>query len=182
MRDVVLTFDDGPDPKRHHCLDKILDVLGHHEIKAEFYVVGNWAEQTVNRLKLIHQKGHIIQNHSWSHYDLALMEEPDIVSEIERTQEVVFEHTQTTPTRLRPPFGSTNSTVKKVAEKLNLKVQLWQMDLFPARIYDCSNKTNNPIVSLMHVDDEIANSLNDIIQNLAFNGYRIVDATKDLDI
>ena len=63
-KEVVLTFDDGPDPKRTPI---VLDELDHHCVKATFFEVGRWAEAYPEITKEVADRGHTIGAHSWSH-------------------------------------------------------------------------------------------------------------------
>jgi hypothetical protein len=84
-KSVVLSFDDGPAPV--DALESILQTLREHEIRAEFYVLGNEVEQYPDAARLIVRQGHAIQNHSWSHLDLAKAPKglgPEKIRNIER--------------------------------------------------------------------------------------------------
>ena len=63
-KEVVLTFDDGPNPK---YTPKVLDALDRHCVKATFFEVGRWAETFPEVTKDIADRGHTIGSHSWSH-------------------------------------------------------------------------------------------------------------------
>ena len=63
-KEVVLTFDDGPDPKR---TPKVLDALDHHCVKGTFFEVGRWAEAYPEITKEVVDRGNTLGSHSWSH-------------------------------------------------------------------------------------------------------------------
>ena len=77
---VVLTFDDGPAPIG--ALKDILKTLHHEDIKAEFFVIGSEVEENPRKTKMIVREGHDIQNHSWSHVNLATASEEDRTARI----------------------------------------------------------------------------------------------------
>ena len=60
----MLTFDDGPDPKRTPL---VLDELDRHCVKATFFEIGRWAEAYPEITKEVADRGHTIGAHSWSH-------------------------------------------------------------------------------------------------------------------
>ena len=60
---VYITFDDGPSA----VTDDILDILSEEKVKATFFVIGPGGENTDRRLLRIHEEGHAIGIHSWSH-------------------------------------------------------------------------------------------------------------------
>ena len=62
---VALTFDDGPDPR---VTPMILDTLARHGVKAAFFVIGAAVERHPDLLRQMHEKGHVIGNHTFHHH------------------------------------------------------------------------------------------------------------------
>ena len=62
--EVVITFDDGPLPARS---SKVLDILAHECIKATYFMVGKMARNFPDMVRRIHEAGHTIGTHSYSH-------------------------------------------------------------------------------------------------------------------
>lgn len=63
IKKAYLTFDDGPSGVTPRILD-VLDELG---VKATFFVIGRNSEADVKTLRRIHEEGHTIGLHSYSH-------------------------------------------------------------------------------------------------------------------
>lgn len=63
-KSILLTFDDGPDEVN---TPKMLDLLDQYKAKAAFFMIGDRIVQHPNLVKEIHQRGHIVGNHSYSH-------------------------------------------------------------------------------------------------------------------
>jgi len=63
-KDVVLTFDDGPDPKWTKPILKALEDL---KAPAVFFVVGDQVMQNPNLVRDIDEAGHLVANHTFSH-------------------------------------------------------------------------------------------------------------------
>jgi len=61
---LYLTFDDGPHPKN---TARVLDLLQKYNIKATFFVIGDWAKMYPNLIKRIDSEGHAIACHSMTH-------------------------------------------------------------------------------------------------------------------
>lgn len=61
---VFLTFDDGP--SANNTL-KIMNILNKHNVKGNFFVVGNKVEQYPNIVKQLKSNGMCILSHSYSH-------------------------------------------------------------------------------------------------------------------
>ena len=124
--DIVLTFDDGPNPK---TTLKLLDFFGENDIKVIFFVIGKRliSEHGLSVLRRAHLEGHIIGNHTFSHPDLAILTKHQIRDEILRTHELICKYTETCDL-FRPPYGSTNRTVKQVLEELGYTQMFWNVD------------------------------------------------------
>jgi peptidoglycan-N-acetylglucosamine deacetylase len=131
-KSVVLSFDDGPGLVS--ALDSILQTLRENEIKAEFYVLGEEVRQYPEATRKIVEQGHDIQNHSWSHPNLATATEQEVRRELERTQDIIEEVTGVRPTKIRPPYGaggfrrSLDQELIEVAQELSLTVVTWDID------------------------------------------------------
>lgn len=64
VRNVFLTFDDGP---TSNITPQILEILDDYQVKATFFVLGKQAEANPDILKSIVEKGHAIGIHSYGH-------------------------------------------------------------------------------------------------------------------
>src|SRR6266852_5798584 len=60
---VALTFDDGPTPDTL----RILDVLGAHDVRGTFFMIGQRVERHPEIARRVVADGHAIGNHSYSH-------------------------------------------------------------------------------------------------------------------
>ena len=67
LKEIVLTFDDGPSPHTR----AVLDALAQHCTKAIFFPVGKQALRHPEILKEVAAAGHTIGGHTWSHAKLA---------------------------------------------------------------------------------------------------------------
>ncbi len=100
---VALTFDDGPDPVD---TPKLLDLLREKGVKATFFVVGKRADQYPEIVRRAWNEGHLIANHTWSHYSLFCFLTPSrLRAEIERGSESVRRICGHRPRFFRSPVG-----------------------------------------------------------------------------
>jgi peptidoglycan-N-acetylglucosamine deacetylase len=84
---VALTFDDGPDPVD---TPKLLDLLREKDVKATFFVIGKRADEHPEVVRRAWAEGHLIANHTWSHYPLFCFLMPGrLRDEIERCSESI---------------------------------------------------------------------------------------------
>src|SRR5947207_1723378 len=68
LKEVVLTFDDGPWPVNTRA---VLEALAEHCVKAIFFPIGKHAMWHPEILKEVAAAGHTIGGHTWSHANLA---------------------------------------------------------------------------------------------------------------
>lgn len=67
MKEVVLTFDDGP--QKFHT-QAVLDALAQHCTKATFFAIGKMALGYPEIIREVARQGHTIGTHTWSHANL----------------------------------------------------------------------------------------------------------------
>ncbi len=130
-KSVILSFDDGPAPTGP--LRSILDTLDRYDIKAEFYVLGREVDSSPAAVKDIADRGHTVQNHSYTHPNLARGSRKFVQKELEKTQESIKKAAGVTPTKIRPPFGAGgwppyDRELAAVAAELSLIIQNWDID------------------------------------------------------
>jgi peptidoglycan-N-acetylglucosamine deacetylase len=126
MHKVVLTFDDGPDPR---YTPRILDVLAAENIRAVFFVLGERVEAP-GGLALVRRaaaEGHLIGNHTFSHPNLTTLSLEDVRAQIMRTHELIAEF-ESKRKLFRPPYGACNNAVSAVANELGYKTVLWTVN------------------------------------------------------
>ncbi|AQZ45361.1 polysaccharide deacetylase [Paenibacillus larvae subsp. larvae] len=180
---VALTFDDGPDGK---YTPKILDILKQYNVKGTFYMVGTQAEKFPDVIKRIKDEGHGIGNHSWSHPQMPKLKEPDMLSQIQKTDDAIAAAIGTPATTFRPPYGATNKTLEAMLNQRGQSVVNWSVDTrdwagTPPQnmIQNVKTHTVPGGIILMHsfgnkyVPNTIA-ALPEMITYLQQNGYELV--------
>lgn len=100
-KEIVLTFDDGPDPA---YTPQILDILNKNNIKGTFFVVGENALLHQDLVKRIHNEGHEIGNHTYTHPNIASISPYQTRMELNANQRLVQEITGHSMTLFRPPY------------------------------------------------------------------------------
>lgn len=139
---VLLSFDDGPDSM---YTPLILDLLDQYQAKAMFFVIGKHVEKSKLLLKEIHDRGHIIGNHSWSHSNyFSIFRMDRMIKEVKQSNDMIEEIIKEKPIYFRPPFGITNPRIAKLVRKTGMKSVSWSF-----RSYDGANRPNEKIFSLL---------------------------------
>lgn len=122
IKKICLTFDDGPHP---YYTEQLLDGLKERGVKATFFVTGEHAEQLPDVIKRMHEEGHIIGNHTYSHIQLKSSNREQFKEELVKTNEIIKGITGEEVTYVRPPYGTWDKTFEK---ELNMIPVLWNID------------------------------------------------------
>jgi peptidoglycan/xylan/chitin deacetylase (PgdA/CDA1 family) len=116
---AALTFDDGPGVHTQ----EVVDALAAKHVPATFFMQGSSAAVNKALVEEIRMAGHEIENHSWNHPDLTTLTEAEIRSQIAKTNSAIGGCRY-----LRPPYGSSNDTVKRIAASLGMRLAFWTVD------------------------------------------------------
>ena len=106
VREVYLTFDDGPSI----YTDEILDILDEYGVKATFFVVGKDDEVSLAAYRRIVEDGHTLGMHSYSHrYSQIYASREAFIEDLDKLQEHLYEVTGVWSRYYRFPGGSSNT-------------------------------------------------------------------------
>ncbi|WP_424210867.1 polysaccharide deacetylase family protein [Streptomyces sp. BI20] len=122
---VVLTFDDGPDPR---YTPAILDTLARYRSHAMFFVCGEMAVEHPDLLKRMVAEGHVIGNHTWSHPLIPKLSRPALAREMSHTSEVVDKAVGAPPQWFRAPYGAWNRAAFELGSELDMEPLAWTVD------------------------------------------------------
>ncbi|MGC4939621.1 polysaccharide deacetylase family protein [Kribbella sp. DT2] len=124
-KSVVLTFDDGPDPR---YTPQILDILDRYGVKATFFVIGTEAKRHPELTRTLTQRGHSVQNHTWSHADLSKLSWSAFQRQVKDTDAQIHAAGGRTTDCLRPPYGARSALLDRRAASLGKRLVLWDVD------------------------------------------------------
>lgn len=130
-RELLLSFDDGPDLKGTPL---ILDELDRRGIKAIFFVTG-WRlagqrpEDLARRdlVRKIAAHGHLVANHTFSHHNLCQNPE-ETASEIDGNAELLAQATGVRPLLFRAPYGAFCRSLETALEARGVPDIGWNLD------------------------------------------------------
>lgn len=153
---VALSFDDGPNDT---YTPQVLDILDQYHIKATFFMVGRQVEYFPEMAKEVHDRGHEIGNHSYSHSSFAGMNDKGIRWEIDTTNQLIQDATGYKPKYYRMPFGDGGKHVYDLLS--DMESIMWNVDS-----YDWGLKTPQEIMDYTTplLDDEIIVLMHDTSQ------------------
>ncbi|MEV4946800.1 polysaccharide deacetylase family protein [Streptomyces sp. NPDC053755] len=124
-RSLVLTFDDGPDPR---YTPEILATLRRYGCRAMFFVCGEMAAGNRDLLREMAADGHVVGNHSWSHPLIPKLRPSRIRDELGSTSDIVERTLGTAPLWYRAPFGAWNRHSFEIGAELGMEPLAWTVD------------------------------------------------------
>ncbi len=119
---IALTFDDGPHP---YYTEQLLDGLRERNAKVTFFVTGEHAGLHPDIIKRIHEEGHLIGNHTYSHIQLNSQNREEFKNQLIQTNAVLEEIIGEEVEYVRPPYGTWDKALER---ELNMFPVLWTID------------------------------------------------------
>jgi peptidoglycan/xylan/chitin deacetylase (PgdA/CDA1 family) len=181
---VLLTFDDGPKEKEMN--DALIATLKKHNASAIFFLNGYRVKQKPELVKLLHDNGMIIGNHSWDHIDLKQSDNAKIDQQVGDVQKIIKEITGSAPQFFRPPFGLGNSYLREKVSSEHMLYMTWSNGSLD---WEMTNAKNDPpkiitnVLSQLHGGSNIlmhelpwtVSILDQLLTTLEEKGYSFVD-------
>jgi len=123
---IYLTFDAGYE--NGHTA-KILDALKKHDVKATFFLVGNYIKSCPEMVNRMLEEGHTVANHTYSHPDMsAISSNEEFLKELTRLEEAFKEATGKEMAKFyRPPQGKFSRKNLQMAKDLGYKTFFWSL-------------------------------------------------------
>lgn len=173
---IALTFDDGPHP---YYTEQLLDGLKERGVVATFFVTGEHAVLHPEIIKRIHEEGHLIGNHTYSHMQLTRESREEFKEELVATGEVIEEIIEEEVIYVRPPYGTWDKTLEA---ELNMIPVLWTIDTLDWCTSDVSRITQsvlkeaeeNDIILMHDYYDTTVTAALQIVDELTERGYTFV--------
>jgi peptidoglycan/xylan/chitin deacetylase (PgdA/CDA1 family) len=120
---VALSIDDGPDPA---ITPRVLDILDAYCAKATFFCIGQRVERFRGLAREIRDRGHAIENHTFSHpHHFSLLGPKAMASEIARAQDIIASVTGAAPRFFRAPAGLRNPFLAPALRRFDLQLASW---------------------------------------------------------
>jgi len=136
---VAITFDDGPN---FEFTPKILHLLNKYNAKATFFCVGKHIEDQPELFKNIIDQGHTVGNHTYSHAtNFGFLKTTKVISELQKTNDIVNNLTGLSMNFYRPAFGVTNPRIKKAIKIIGLQSIGWNI-----RSLDTTSRSSEKIL------------------------------------
>ncbi len=176
---IAITFDAA---WTNQDTDALIEVLAKHNVKATFFIVGDWAKSFPESVKAFYDAGHTIANHSDTHKAFSKCSKQEIKEEIlncnEKLEGIIGEKV----TLLRAPSGDYTNQSIEVAKSLDMTTIQWDCDSLDYQgltVDEITNRvlarvTNGSIVLFHNGVENTAPALDKILTELAKQGYTFV--------
>ena len=127
VKEVFLTFDDGPTPL---ITNHTLDILKKQKIKATFFCLGKQVEKHPEVFKKITDEGHAVGNHSYSHLKGWTTKNEQYLEDVRKGEAIIKSHL------FRPPYGKIKRSQVNLLNP-QTKIILW--DVLPGDFSPSNN-------------------------------------------
>ena len=164
-------------------LPGILDILDEYGLKITFFMTGKFVEKNPETTKAVAERGHEIGNHSWSHPSFYELTGDQMLSQLDRTADLIEELTGRRTTLFRPPEGNCNSRIRTIVNAAGYEVICWTHETYDSRKtasatnslkYSTKDVTGGSII-LTHIDADCTVAvLRDILDWYRDNGFEVV--------
>ena len=156
---LYLTFDAGYE---NGYTASILDTLQKHNVKAAFFLVGNYLQKNGDLVRRMVEEGHIVGNHTMTHPDMSAITDKAAFEKELAGPEALFQELtgKEMPRFYRPPRGVYSEENLKMAQELgyhtvfwSLAYKDWENDKQPTAEYAMGKlipRTHNGAVILLH--------------------------------
>lgn len=127
--EVLLTFDDGPNPL---YTPQILDILAERKIKAIFFLVGEMAGSENKKvppiIERILREGHVIANHTQTHQDLCRVKEEKAIRDLDDGKATIERVAGIPVAWFRAPYGVRCERLDKMLAERGIAHFHWDLD------------------------------------------------------
>lgn len=110
-------------------VDQLLQILEDRNIKATFFIVGDWCDKYPDAIRKLADAGHELGSHSDTHPDMARQTREQITAELNASRRKIEDVSGQEIHLFRPPSGSYNNLVVSAARALGWEVIQWSNDI-----------------------------------------------------
>lgn len=184
---IALTFDDGPSGE---LTTELLDVLKEKGVHVTFFLLGCNIPDDPALLKRMIDEGHEIGNHSYDHSIYTDLTDEQIRSQLQKTNDLIFNAIGAYPKVMRPPTGGCNDNVLAISKEMGMATINWSWETCPEdwladhqtpefiSNHVVTNASNGHIVLLHDIHECTVDSVSSMIDGLKAKGYRFATCSE----
>ncbi len=161
---------------------QLIDILAKYDVKATFFVVGDWVDKYPESVKQLSDAGHEVMNHSNKHPHMPELSQEKMRAEITECNNKIEAITGVKPILFRAPYGDyNNETIKTIRECGCYPIQ-WDVDSIDWKDIEADQITKRvtskvkpgSIVLFHNAAKHTPEALPQILEKLKSDGYSIV--------
>ena len=107
---------------------QLIDILGEYNVKATFFVVGEWVDKYPESVKALADAGHEVMNHSNTHAHFSQLSTDEIIADVTACNDKIEAVTGVRPTLIRPPYGEYDDHVITAIRSMGMEPIQWDVD------------------------------------------------------
>ena len=107
---------------------QLIDILGQYNVKATFFVVGEWADKYPESVKALHEAGHEVMNHSNTHAHYPQLSQQEVVADLHACNDKMEAITGVRPTLVRLPYGDYDDCSIQAVRSIGMEPIQWDVD------------------------------------------------------
>ena len=107
---------------------QLIDILGRYDVKATFFVVGDWVEKYPESVLALHEAGHEVMNHSNTHAHFNSLSADEIIADVNACNDKIEAVTGVRPTLIRCPYGEYDDHVISAIRSMGMEPIQWDVD------------------------------------------------------
>ena len=180
---VSLTFDAA---WGNEDTQKLINILNKHNVKATFFIVGQWADKYPESVKALSDNGMEVMNHSDTHPHMVKLSRDEMLSQINSCDEKVMKITGKKPTLFRAPYGDYNNSVVEAVRASGHYCIQWNVDSLDWKGITADKITsrvmskakNGSIILFHNAALHTPEALPGIIESLQKQGYTILPVSQ----
>jgi len=165
---------------------QLIDILGKYNVKATFFVVGEWVDKFPESVKALHDAGHEIMNHSDDHAYFTKLSADQIKAQLDSCNSKIEAITGVRPDLFRPPYGDYNDSVVSTVRNCGMYTIQWNIDSLDWKDLEASAITERvlkrlepgSIILFHNAAKNTPAALPSVIEGLIQQGYTMVPVSQ----
>ena len=117
-----------PSPWGNEDTQQLIDILDRYQVKATFFVVGDWVDKYPESVKALHDAGHEVMNHSNTHAHYPQLSVEEIVADLNACNDKIEAITGVRPTLVRLPYGDYDDNAVRAVRSIGMEPIQWDVD------------------------------------------------------
>ena len=107
---------------------QLIDILGKYNVKATFFVVGDWVEKYPESVKALFDAGHEVMNHSNTHAHYPQLSADEVVADLNACNDKIEAVTGVRPTLVRLPYGDYDDNSINAVRSIGMEPIQWDVE------------------------------------------------------